>query len=515
MLTLETVKYYDELGLDTIPIPPGSKEATIPGWGRREPWRMWQNPQEGANIGIRAGGERNAAIIDCDDKNAPETFVNVSHYLAGLGFQAGAYPLVQTASGVGRHIYTTLTSDLPGQYRTLAPSFGAGEFRYGPGAYVVAPPSVITGSGAYTLISGDFARPFPTLDLSDIRPFLGNQDTTPALPRMTIPRRAMALLHGKNTESFKSGSESEQSLIASLINAGYSFAEVLDLFNRYPCAGKYAEMRTQNPKNAERWLNHSYTKAAQWAATHESKARQTITAAITWAESTAWAGRTGAVDRLVFLAHLAIAYRAGRLNWAAACRDLADRAAVSAKTAATATHRLCNGKLLDIEIVSTVESANVYRLTLDKVTHSLSTSLVRKCVSLSTNHDLFRQGGLGKRAGQVWQVLQEKPATIKELAEMSGTHTRTIIRALSRMAGMVDTYTGEALPMVTSDDGATWYALPADLDKLSLIMGTAGIGKKQKERHTKERREHKRELAAGRVTNKTVTNPAANGEVVT
>jgi hypothetical protein len=493
------LEQYDELGFDTIPLWPGTKKPYGRDWQNRSPNRLWQNAPDGANIGIRGGGDACAAFIDCDDKTCKGTFETVTHYLAGLGYQDGDYPIVQTASGVGRHIYVTFTGKLPGDSRNLSPDMGAGEFRYGSGAQVAAPPSELSDGGGYRLINGNLAR-LPHLDLSDILRLVGNQDTTPPPPRKIIPRRALALLHGKNTEGFKSNSEAEQSLIASLINAGYSFGEVLDLFNQYQCAGKYAELRTQNTKNAERWLNHSYTKAAEWAHAHESKARQTVTAAIAWAESTTWAGRTGAVDRLIFLAHMDIAYKAGRLEWAAACRDLAERAAVSAKTAINSNHRLCDGKVLTLETAATVDCANVYRLPLDKVTHFLSTSFVRKCVTLSINHDLFRFGGLGKRAGQVWQILQEHPATVDELAEITGASAKTITRALSHMAKLADTYTGECLPMVASNDDETWHALDADLDRLALIVGTAGKGKRQKKQHADERRKHNRELRRGRVT---------------
>jgi hypothetical protein len=46
--------------------------------------------------------------------------------------------------------------------------------------------------------------------------------------------------------------------------------------------------------------------------------------------------------------------------------------------------------------------------------------------------------------------------------------------------------------MVRTEDGKTWQALPADLDRLALILGVAGKGRLQKERHAKERRTHNR-----------------------
>lgn len=486
---------YTDLGFDTLPLMPGSKTTYVRAWERRPVHRLWQGAPANANIGIRAGGLANVAIIDCDDKNAPGTFETVSNYLAGLGVRS--CPIVKTASGIGRHIYVTFSGGLGGDARNLSAQIGAGEFRFGPGAYVAAPPSTISGGGTYWLLSGDF-RNLPALALGDILPMLGNKDTTPKASK-NIPRLALALLHGKNTDRYQSRSEAEQALLLSLINAGFEYGEVLDLFNRHPCAGKYAELKADNPRNAERWLNHSYREAVAYSK-NESPARQTISAALAWAASSPWPGRTGAVDRAIFAAHLTIAYKAGRLKWVASCRDLAELTGVTAKTITNANKRLFNAELIKLDTIGTVDSASIYQigLHLDKLTHSLPPTCEEVCKFVHS-HDIFRQAGLGKRAAQVWQVLQNGAATVDELARATGTHTRTIKRALARMVSIVDSHTGETLPMVASDDdGETWYALPADLDKLALVIGTAGIGRCQKEQHAKERRNHARALLLGK-----------------
>ncbi len=419
----------------------------------------------------------------------------MTNYLTGLGCRGDSYPLVKTPRGVGRHIYITLADVLSGDARNLSKEIGEGEFRYGSGSFVAAPPSIIV-DGGYQLISGDFQFR-PMLEIKDILPILGNRET--AIERkLTLSRKALAVLHGKGIDTFSSRSEAEQSLLASMVNAGYLFGEVLDLFNRYPCAGKYADLKTRNAKNAERWLSKSYNEAVQWTKTHESKARQLAKAAITWAESKAWQGRTGTVDRLIYLAHANIAYKAGRLNYAAACRDLAEIAGVTSGTATNSTRRLCNVGLITLETKHIADSANIYKLGhLDIVNHSLSTSIVRKWLSLS--HDAFRYGGLGKSTGEVYVALQTSPASIDELVEITGRHTKTIERALDRMSQLVDPLTGEYLPMVVSDDGETYHPLPVDLDRISHAVGTAGRGDQQKRDHAKERRNHARSLEYGRV----------------
>jgi len=202
---------------------------------------------------------------------------------------------------------------------------------------------------------------------------------------------------------------------------------------------------------------------------------------------------------LIYLAHATIAYKAGRLNYAAACRDLAEIAGLNSTTATNATRRLCNVGLIKLETKHIADSANVYQLgQLDNVNHSLSTSIVRKWLSLS--HDAFRYGGLGKSAGEVYAALQTSPASIDELAKVTGRHTKTITRAVDRMSKLADPLTGEYLPMVASDDGEIYHSLPVDLDRIAHAVGTAGKGERQRKEHAKERRLHRRSLSLGQQT---------------
>lgn len=485
---------YDELGFDTLPLIPGAKAAYARAWQKRLPYRLWQTAPERANIGIRGGGLASVAFIDCDE---PRTFGNMTSWLAGLGYRNDSYPVVQTASGEGRHVYITLAGMLDGDARDLSNEIGGGEFRYGAGAYVVAPPSLIRDGGGYLLISGDYSIR-PELSVRDILPILGNREfVTERKP--IIPRRAFAMLKGKEDKPYSSRSHFDESLIASLINAGHSFESVLDLFENNETSGKYHELKkTKGNKIALHYLSKSYSEALQWTQSHESKARQIAKSAIAWAESRAWHGRTGAVDQLVYLAHAYISYRAGRLIYAASCRDLAERAGISHTTATRATWRLCKSGLLVPDKKAVADSANLYQLgEMDKLLHSPRTSFVRKCNTLST-HDVFRQGGLGKSAGQVWQVLQERSASIDELAKATGMHKKTIERALDRMSTLADPLTGEYLPMVASDDGKTYHPLPIDLDCIAHAVGTAGASERQRKQHARDRRLHARSLVQGK-----------------
>jgi len=357
------IEQYTHLGFDTLPLQPGSKKARLKGWPRIPPTQMWQGAPQDANIGVRAGGPAQVAIIDCDEKNGPGTLHRFQNWLDSLGYQPGDYPLIRTASGDGRHIYVTFTGELAGNFGIVSESFGAGEFRYGPGAYVVAPPSMVQGN-TYNLLAGDF-RCLPALDNADVLQFLNKQpvDNKQAeqscrlYPR--IPRRTLALLNGKGFERYLSRSEADQAIITGLVNAGFDFDGVLRQFTKYPCTGRF---QAESSKSALDYLRRSYDSACEYATSNESKGRQVAQAVLEWAKARPWPGKTGHYDKMVFIAHATIAYKAGRLEYNAASRQLADMAGISPEAAMNATRRLCETGLLDLVREWVADCANTYRL---------------------------------------------------------------------------------------------------------------------------------------------------------
>ena len=493
------VREYLDYGMDPIPLTPGTKDAFLHNWQSKDPFRLWSLAPENANVGIRAGGDSQSAFLDCDEIKHPGTYVTIQSWLSGLGYLPDDYPLVRTPSIIGRHIYVRFAGGLAGDYRNFSPAIGSGEFRYGPGAYVAAPPSILQNGNGYVFIGGDL-RQRPILALDDIKDILSNQELTPyhSYKLITIPRRAKALLHGSNIEIYPSRSEAEQALIVTLINAGHDFNSILELFCSNPCAGKFAELRAKSERSAICWLRHSYDEAVKWAASHESKIRQELLNLIQWASVTPWPGRTGAVDRAVFLAHAMIAYNAGRLIYAASVRDLGVRAGVSRMTAARANHRLCKNQLLEIEVPSTVDCANIFRMQINGHNVTLPHNrVIRECHVMSA--DAFRRKGLGKSSAEVWSALQYGPMTVKELVDVTGRCSKTIKRVLANMANLADTVTGELIPMV-GVVGEKWYACDdVDLEHVAEVVRTTGMSERQREQHQQERRVHRRRLLKGKM----------------
>jgi len=72
------VQEYLDLGFDVIPLKENDKRPLLPGWNQLSPEEQWSQAPDGANLGIRCGGECRVCVIDCDDKNLPGTYTNHS-----------------------------------------------------------------------------------------------------------------------------------------------------------------------------------------------------------------------------------------------------------------------------------------------------------------------------------------------------------------------------------------------------------------------------------------------------
>ncbi len=482
---------YLENGYDPIPLQPGSKLPTSKNWQNKPTITQWKNVQADSNIGLRAGDGK--AFIDCDDKNQPGTTENITRWMDGLGYHEGDYPLVRTPSG-GAHIYTTLTSDLMNSKKNLLPSMGKGEFRYGPGAQVCAWPSVID-AGAYVLVSGDIAR-LPELDIDDIKQLININDEPKPQKRMS--RTAFAIANGRKPDKYTSNSEAEAGLILSLIDSGYTYAEIKqDVFNSYPCLGHYIQKHAaKGSVEGERWLYKTYQEMLKYSQ-RESPARLKIHQLLRQAQSQAW---SNANRKQVYLSHLQIAHKAGRPEYAASVRDLALGAGVHKDTAGNQTRRLIGENLLSVKTAGNTLSATVYVLNLGH-SHTLLSAL-RECPKFAV-HDAFRNGGgkharnrLGRRAGEIYELIFENPLTLAEIVKATGARKETVTNALDKMHAFHNFGTGEVIEMV-SKDGDKWYSNLVDLDVIAAILRTYGATGRQKRGYQDERKAHRRRLELG------------------
>jgi bifunctional DNA primase/polymerase-like protein len=508
---------YTTLGYDAIPLKPLSKHPLSNGWQSREPFQQWHNAPKNSNIGLRAGHGK--AFIDCDDKNQPGTFSNVINWLEGLGYRRGEIPIVQTASGIGRHVYVNFTGSLFGSRKNFVGSIGAGDFRYGSGSFVAAYPSVV-GDSQYKLLQGDLGS-LPALDRRDIETLIGtiSQEVQPQpIPQMSALARALA---NGNLDLLKDRynndkSDAEAALVLSLINSGFDFPHIKHIFDTNPCAGHYRE-KYKSEKTRSDYLLRTYREMLTYSQ-HESPTRRTIQKLQDLAEHAAWNKPT---DKLVFIAHTKIAYKVGRLAYAASRRDLALEAGLNDRTATHATTRLLTNEMLALEEKSAARFANRYALQVDKITHFLTSEFLgsgEKCplpqqvadpecglildLKDIETADAFRngKGKLGRRAGQVYKLLFTESLTNSEIARRTGASSKTIQRILKKLSAVKDYKTGEVLEMVSRGEGGHWHSNVVDLELLEAIYGTRGARAKQRSNYERERRDHARSLELGQVS---------------
>jgi hypothetical protein len=152
---------------------------------------------------------------------------------------------------------------------------------------------------------------------------------------------------------------------------------------------------------------------------------------------------------------------------------------------------LCEKGLLVLIRPSVWKFAAEYQLHADCA--KLYTYYPPQCKEVITyaHHDVFRYCGLGKSGAQIWIALRENGASsVSELVRITGRHRTTIARRLKQMSRIVDQITGEIVSMVEFD-GITWHAIDVNLDEVAWILGTAGMGRKQREKHRKQQIEYK------------------------
>ena len=110
------------------------------------------------------------------------------------------------------------------------------------------------------------------------------------------------------------------------------------------------------------------------------------------------------------------------------------------------------------------------------------------CLLDLLSHDVFRYGGgLNKSAAEVYWTLLHEPMPAMEIIIRTGRSRRTVFRALKRMTNIIDFRTGEIINMVEKD-GSLWHAREVDLGYIAMLVGTAGIRRKQIEKHISQRR---------------------------
>lgn len=478
----------------TIPIVAGTKRPAIRwgqfkehGPGARELPALFDHA--GLTVGVLTGDPSDRlAVIDCDNR---ETFERMIYDLGNP-----ATWVIQSARG--GHVYMRTPA-------TVKTARGNGFDVKAAGGYVLAPGAIHPSGLRYAWLQ--HARQIVEWDELQI-PGL-RLTPAPARPG-DVPRSVWPMLQGAYLERYdRDRSAHEAAIVTALVNAGFDFRRVLDVFTKHAYGSSHFQTELQkNRARAEAWLLRTYEAQARWAAANESPAHQAAHAVKMWAAGTTWAGRSGSYTRAVAIAHAEIAERAGKLEYQASVRTLAEIAGVNSRTVSNANKRLIAAKVIALATSHTVTLAR--RWVLRSVT-SVHTPKPPQCGEVRTlvtlGHDAFRRAGLGKPGAQVWGLLQASNGLrVAEIARQTGRARMTVGRVLKIMCAL-----GMARAEIVGR-GAVWHAVDGvDLDQIAREVGTRGAGDRQRAMHARDRRAHRRELERGRNTSHSEKTIERNG----
>lgn len=502
---LEIAREYAELGLAPIPLPYGQKQP-----GLR--WRRWQDMPPGEcelaamfhssllNIGIIGGrASGGLLVLDAEDER---TFAEVEARLRADGVETWVVqrPPNGSAHDGGGHFY--LKARRAVKSSRIDPAL---EVR-AQGQYVLAPPSLHPQGGLYRFVN----RP-PTIFTLPNLAALEWLELEPAdPPRPGIPRLALRLLAGDPdyVERYDTRSEAEMAICCTLANAGFTFGEALALFESWTGPGKFRELAEKSQESARSYFALTWRKATAFVRDNPSPHKQLAERLKAWALSRPWPERTGATDRAIYLAHCTIVERCAQQPHGASARELAELAGVHWNTAARANHRLVVAQLLVLVQNATPSYPARFAL-LDVVNddaqdvasrYNPSTKPVGDCITMLHSHDAFRWAGLNKSGAEVLIALakaEEGTATVRELAEATGRDRTTIYRKMrgDPKRGVIGMF---QLGLVEPVGRGVWRLVPefdtVMLDQAAADLNTAGVGRRQRERHRQERYSNRRKL---------------------
>ena len=485
---------YLQAGVTTIPLPSFSKGAVYD-FTTVGPAQAWLDYGSSAgNIGILAGNT--LAILDQDTIAASSA---IDTWAGGLGLEL---PTVYTATPGHRASYLRCL-DIPEGLTVAKLDIDAvSDFR-AHRCYATAPVSAVyIGS---ELRRYKWARPSdPELLMvqrpikwRDLEPLLLRKpgdagellDAPPlrllwrpapdALQRLELAARAPKGLR----------SETEAAALCGMAVAGWDFDAVRSAFvelqpGHYRDAGKHGDS----------YLWHTWrTGITMLAAQGE---RPAIAASYHAASAAAWPGRSGAYDRAVYLAMLAIAW--GRNTWtiSASCRDVAQYAAIGVKTASYALKRL----RLDYGLLQLAHDAergpsdaSIFRVS--PFVSKGNTSHILRAYSLEQSgavaqtgesssapaaraeSELWAWAQLGKSAGMVYRALRDDPQAAAMLAAATGKSRRTVYRALATLQayGLAD------------DAGNGWQRGPVELAEVAAALDCEQAAQRRRWDHERQR----------------------------
>ena len=500
---------FESSGYDAIPLYEDSKHAVCEGWPKVSPNDQWEGvgPDFQGNVGLRCGGRLGFSPIDADDE---PTVRNVLAYLTGLGLRP---PQVQTASIVGRHFhFFSNMPDGPKSSKKLSPAFGEGELRFGRGALVVCPPSII-GDSQYRFLNvatlSELRSMTPFIDQKDLAPLVsGFQSSSEAafdfeadpwidappfelihrdLSPMTllILDELQAATKGQRIWSYPTRSEAVAKIVCDMILFGWSWDEIEAEFDR--------RMPLILQEKGTGWLK---TQVYERTVSYLAATRNRVELAKLYLEinSSPWSGPTGGRDQTVLSGVIAVGWQYDRFQVHVSERDLQTFASIGRQGVHDSLTYLEGAGYLtklsrgDQELGSRWEIPRVLGIPVGIPCGFIKDSKDPPCphehvaygttLTVTGSNEIWSYSKLGRSCGMVYRFLGSEPIWVDELELKTGKGRRTINRALNRLNGV---------GLAESHGSGGWILGHRDLAEVESELGCAEATKKRKERIDEER----------------------------
>ena len=381
-------------GLNVFPTPRGSKEP----YGRHtflNTTRLWRGSLPGLladrNIAVRTGRlSENLFVLDCDSY---DTFDFVGEELKNRGINAWI------RDGVDGGQYWLRSAE-----GEVANAHVKGVEVLGNRLYSMAPPSIHPEGMVYQWIAKDGELP-PCVTIDELD-FLGlslvrKPRKAVATKVCELPPKADTILIGRDTTGYTSNSEAEYAACLSMIGAGFTDTEIEHVLKMFQ-PPHYVKIGDRNftrsvLKPARKWHDSETEKF--------DKASDTPRASrfVAWAHSHPWSGRTGAVDKAVFLAMCERMKMESGMPFRASMREVAELANVDKMTVVRAIQRLIAGGLVEAlpqakpsKVTASkkgIVGACKYNLAVEevKVTHTVGNTYVSVGDSVCNAFNTFRR----------------------------------------------------------------------------------------------------------------------------
>ncbi len=247
--------------------------------------------------------------------------------------------------------------------------------------------------------------------------------------------------------------------------------------------------KKRSPRAAERQFNRAWDRAEARVAQDptfrdRASAYEHVAAVLDAIEGQTWSGVGGWSDLTLLIVHVGLAAKAGGPRYGASVREVAERSGLTTSSVVRGHRRLRKRGWLRLKKQGRGEVASVWQLQVPKGATKPDHSVPayppggEECAgSFASDHDAFRCPGLGKAKYFVYRQLTRESIETREIAARLGKTARTIqhhLRGLSRFG------LAKRLP-------AGWVRGDASLDDVAAQLGVAGVGKRQREAHARQR----------------------------